>query len=271
MSSFANAYSERPPIPQDSFIDRVAEERDRLADEGLYVTKTFEGWDLPHAEREHMRDVLSEAYAYPGVREAEQVCELEDGLWLHSVEVAALTVLTLQRMGYDREAQLYGARVAFFHDTGKLAPELEDVRDTRDSFSVDQRARMQRHTVFGARFALGAGAGDKIAFGVLYHHFYINNDVNGGPYPAKDDLPEDVLPLLGISPADQSAVMALQVVAACDHFSAISSRGTGRQYMGSRPIPMPARRLNILRHDLAVDTEVVHHLSRLVGTDSEVA
>jgi putative nucleotidyltransferase with HDIG domain len=109
-------------------------------------------------------------------------------LFGHSARVARYAAATAERMGLDRERVVALLVAGYLHDIGKLQVDSE-VLAKPEEFTLEERARVQRHTAAGAEHVARYELPWDIAPIVRSHH----EEYDGSGYP--DRLAGEEIPL----------------------------------------------------------------------------
>lgn len=236
------------------FLPGLASEQAALEASGAYTSHTFEGWSVSENEWREAASVVQEAYALTTSRQAEEYLHDARDVWLHSVEVAGLTVLALRRMGFDREVQNIGAQTAFWHDVGKENDAVRAITSVDRALTPDERKEMEKHAIISAELAQASGASPQVVVGALYHHAFIRPDGKKAPYPHHTDVTKQ-LALLTAEQLDGNDDLrtVIATVAVADHFSAVATGGAARSY--HEPIASPSTRLDIIAQEIEVPSD----------------
>ena len=108
----------------------------------------------------------------------------------HSEEVAQLSLLVAQELGYSSEMQRVVRMSALLHDVGKIAVPDSILRHP-GRLGEDEAAIMRQHPVFGALIVRDIAHQDAVVSGVRHHH----ERYDGQGYP--DGLRGDKIPWMG--------------------------------------------------------------------------
>jgi HD-GYP domain-containing protein (c-di-GMP phosphodiesterase class II) len=130
----------------------------------------------------------------------------------HSSRVADNAVMIAQAMGLDEEAVSEVKVAGFLHDVGKIGIR-DDVLTKHGSYTDEERAMMQRHTIFGHDILEPVPISDRIKLAVRHSH----ERWDGHGYP--DGLAGENIPV------------AARIVAVADAFEAVTA---DRPYRAAR-------------------------------------
>jgi hypothetical protein len=265
-------YSVNPPeYPYVAFLPGQAEELALLTATGKFVSHTFDGLDrIQPEEYEYAATLVTEAYGNPyqphPAKQAFATHGMED-IWHHSVEVAGLTTIALQRMGMSRDIQLAMASAAFWHDYGKIDKYVREATDGPHVLSSEQRHAMESHSIISAVAALEAGEDPRVVVAVLMHHVFIRmkRDNNGNvikrPYPASvTEIPEQyqvkLRPLLEMYLYGNEEMMtAVAALAVADNLSAVGTEAPSRAYRRGAERD-PHKRIDLTKGELDIGERV---------------
>ena len=168
----------------------------QMADQRLYAHKRGR-----HGQRDSRHDSLLQALY-------ERTPELQQ----HTTSVARLAQVIGARLGLETDALEQIRQAALLHDVGKIAVP-DSILEKPGPLTPDDRAIIESHTVIGERILAASPALGPIARIVRSHH----ERWDGTGYP--DGLTGEASPIES------------RIVAACDAFSAITSR---RPYCDAR-------------------------------------
>lgn len=254
-----------------AFLPGQAEELAKLAASGEFISHTFEGMDgIRPEEYGYAAALVSEAYGDPEQIHPAKQAFIDKGmvdLWHHSVEVAGLTTIALQRMGVSREVQLVIARAAFWHDYGKTDDEVRKATDGPHQLSPDQRRIMENHSIISAVGALEAGEDPRVVVGALMHHVFIRikRDEQGNvikrPYPENvtaipEKYREKLQPLAEVYLyGNEEMLTSLAALAVADNLSAVGTEAPGRAYRKGAELD-PHKRVDLTKGELNIGERV---------------
>lgn len=257
--------------PYHAFLPGQGEELADLATGGEFVSHTFVGMNgIRPEEYDYAAELVTEAYGDPDRVHPAKQAFMDAGmvdLWHHSVEVAGLATIALQRMGASREVQLVVARAAFWHDYGKTDAEVRQATDGPHQLSPEQRKKMENHSILSAVNALEAGEDPRVVVAALMHHAFIRikRDEQGivtkRPYPeSATDIPakyrEKLQPLLQTYLyGNEELITAVAVLAVADNLSAVGTEALGRAYRNGAERD-PRKRVDLAKSELSIGERV---------------
>lgn len=218
------------PLPEQ------ADELDRLAATGEFISNTFEGVNISDEELTEARELLADAcYSELGMAvEARLRTVNAASVWHHSNEVGLLAVVTLGRLGASKRAQRIAARAALAHDVGKEDQEVRDAMDIPGELDERRRRTMEKHSQISAKFAREHGASDAEITAILMHHIFVkaNEAKHKRPYPENvTQVGEGLGPIASrVLATDPEIMWVIATLAYADSISACANGGSLRSY-----------------------------------------
>lgn len=258
--------------PYYAFLPGQTEELADLAASGKFVSHTFEGMTgIQPQEYEYAATLVTEAYGDPEQAHPAKQAFIDKGmvdLWHHSVEVAGLTTIALQRMGMSREVQLVIARAAFWHDYGKTDDDVRKATDGPHLLSPEQRRTMENHSIISAVAALHAGEDPRVVVAALMHHVFIRikydekGNVVKRPYPQNaTEIPAEYRERLQSMVEEhlygnEEMMTAVATLSVGDNLSAVGTEAPSRAYRKKGAERDPQKRVDMTKEELSVGERV---------------
>jgi putative nucleotidyltransferase with HDIG domain len=164
----------------------------------------------------------------------------------HSANVADYARSVAREMGLPEKEQQLAHLAGLVHDVGKIGV-ATSILDKPGPLTLDERRRMEEHSVIGERILANVEAYGEIATVVRHHH----ERVDGFGYP--DGLVRDEIPLLS------------RIICAADAYNAMTS---DRPYRDAMPDSVARRRL-LEAAGSQFDADVIDAFLEMLGPEAE--